>query len=59
MDLIDLPYSTANKTQPVRLRMGEGTAGLEAVSIVQAFDTTVAKFGDKPALHQKILKPVS
>jgi len=51
------PISTSDKTQPVKIRMGEGIAGLEPKTQVQAFDEIVAKFGDKPALHQKVLTP--
>jgi len=57
MDL--LPYATSKKDQPVKIRKGEGLAGEEPITIVQQFDKAVAKFGDKPALHQKIALPVS
>ena len=54
-----LPYSTSKKDQPVKIRKGEGFAGEDPITIVQQFDKVVAKFGDKPALHQKIVLPVS
>jgi hypothetical protein len=56
---MDLPYSTSKKNQAVKIRMGEGMAGSEPQTIVQCFDAVVEKFGDKPALHQKILTEVS
>lgn len=59
MDSSSLPYATADKAQPVRLRMGDGLAAEEPITIIQQFDKVVAKFGDKPALHQKVLKEVS
>jgi hypothetical protein len=57
--MADLPFSTSKKDQPVKIRMGEGFAGIEAKTTVEIFDEVVAKFGDKPALHQKVLKEVS
>lgn len=56
MDSSSLPYATADKAKPVRLRMGDGLAAEEPITIIQQFDKVVAKFGDKPALHQKVLK---
>ena len=56
---MSLPFATADKKQPVQLRLGEGFAGIEPKTIVQAFDEVVDKFGDKPALHQKVLTHVS
>jgi long-chain-fatty-acid--CoA ligase ACSBG len=49
------PFSTSDKTQPVKIRMGEGAAAFEPKTQMQAFDEAVAKFGDKPALHQKVI----
>lgn len=49
------PLSTSDKTQPVRLRMGKGIAGTEPKTSIQVFDDVCAKYGDKPALHQKVL----
>ena len=56
---MDLPYSTSEKNQPVRIRFGKGHGAAEPVTILQRFDNVVSKFGDKPALHQKVLIPVS
>ena len=39
--------------------MGEGVAGTAPKTIIQQFDIVVEKFGDKPALHQKVLTNVS
>ena len=51
---MDLPYSTSRKDQPVKIRMGEGKADLEAKTSIQCFDEVVKKYGSKPAIHQKI-----
>jgi hypothetical protein len=59
MDSSSLPYSTSKKDQPVRIRLGDGLAADEPLTIVQQFDNIVAEFGDKPALHQKMLAKVS
>jgi hypothetical protein len=53
------PLSTSDKTQPVQIRPGEGFAGIKPITQIQAFDDVVAKFGNKPALHQKVLSSVS
>ncbi len=53
------PYATSKKEQPVKIRVGEGLAGIEPKTIIQQFESTVEKFGDKPALHQKVLEEVS
>ena len=52
-------FRTSDKTVGVEIRMGEGPASLKPITQVQQFDEIVAKYGDKPALHQKILSPVS
>lgn len=52
---MDLPYTTSDKTQPVKIRSGDGMAGLEPKTVLQAFDDICKKYGDKPALHQKVL----
>ena len=57
--MADLPFATHKKDQPVKIRMGDGTAGIEAKTVVAAFDKIVQKFGSKPALHQKVIKAVS
>ena len=56
-----LPFSTSEKSDAVRIRMGdEGTMeGIAPKTMVKQFDDIVAKYGDKPALHQKVLKEVS
>uniref|UniRef100_A0A7S3QC85 AMP-dependent synthetase/ligase domain-containing protein n=1 Tax=Chaetoceros debilis TaxID=122233 RepID=A0A7S3QC85_9STRA len=54
--MADLPFATHKKDQPVKIRMGDGTAGIEAKTVVAAFDKIVQKFGSKPALHQKVIK---
>jgi long-chain-fatty-acid--CoA ligase ACSBG len=54
---MDLPFSTSKKDQPVKVREGDGMAGLEPLTIAQSFSNITKKYGDKPALHQKILKP--
>jgi hypothetical protein len=54
---MDLPFSTSKKDQLVKIRQGDGMAGLEPLTISQSFSNIIKKYGDKPALHQKILKP--
>jgi hypothetical protein len=58
MPTSSLPFSTSVKNQPVKIRMGEGIAAEEPVTMVQQFDNVVAKYGDKPALHQKVIAKV-
>ena len=48
-----LPLSTSDVTAEVAIRMGDGAAGEEPVTLMQNWDMIVAKHGDKPALHQK------
>jgi hypothetical protein len=55
---MNLPYSTSAKNQPVKIRMGEGIAAEDPITMVQQFDRVVAKYGDKPALHQKVIAKV-
>ena len=55
----DLPFSTSDKNQPVKIRMGPGAASVAPKTIATVLDATVEKFGDKPALHQKVPVPVS
>lgn len=52
-------FRTSDKTVGVEIRMGKGAAAIEPITQVQLFDNVVAKYGDKPALHQKIIGPVS
>ena len=54
----DLPFSTSDKRQEVRIRPSPGLEQ-EPKTVVQNFDEAVAKYGTKPALHQKIVAPVS
>lgn len=51
-------FSTSVKSQGVQIRMGDGFAGIEAKTQVQVFDEVCAKYGEKPALHQKRIAPV-
>ena len=54
-----LPLSTSDVKQEVRIRMGtEGQSAIPATTVMAGFDKTVAKMGDKPALHQKDMKTV-
>jgi hypothetical protein len=56
----ELPLSTSNVKQEVKIRMGkDGQAANPARTVMQNFDDTVKNHGDKPALHQKVMKPVS
>lgn len=56
----DLPLCTSNVKQLVKIRMGnKGVAGRAPQTVFEMFDATVAKYGDRPSLHQKILQPVS
>lgn len=50
-------FRTSDKTQGIDIRLGDGPAGIEPITQVQLFDNIVEKFGDKPALHQKIIGP--
>lgn len=52
-------FTTSDKSQSVHIRMGEGFAGIEPKTQVKVFDEICAKYGDKPALHQKRMVPVS
>ena len=54
----NLPISTANVTQAVKIRMGEkGMSAIPARTIMNSFDEIVAKCGDQPALFQKGIPP--
>jgi hypothetical protein len=56
----ELPLSTSNVKQEVKIRMGkDGQAAIPARTVMQNFDEVVKNHGDKPALHQKVMKPVS
>jgi len=50
----DLPYSISDKTALVKIRLGPGQAGISSRTVVNIFDDVVGKFGDEPALHQKV-----
>jgi long-chain-fatty-acid--CoA ligase ACSBG len=50
------PLATADVTQEVRIRKGEGEmANAPAKTVMQNFDAVVEKHGSKPALHQKVV----
>ena len=56
----NLPISTADVTVEVNVRMGkEGQSAIPTTTVMKKFDAMVKKHGDKPALHQKVLKAVS
>ena len=55
-----IPLSTSNVKQEVAIRKGDGEFyNLPALTVMECFDETVKKYGDKPALHQKIPVEVS
>jgi hypothetical protein len=57
--MTDLPISTADVSKEVKIRMGkEGQSAIPATTVMKKFDAMVKKHGDKPALHQKVLKAV-
>jgi len=53
-NITDLPYSTSDKTKLVKIRMGKGRADILPRTVVTTFNEVVGKFGDEPALHQKV-----
>jgi long-chain-fatty-acid--CoA ligase ACSBG len=56
--MTDLPISTADVSKEVKIRMGkEGQSALPPTTVMKKFDAVVKKHGDKPAFHQKVLKP--
>ena len=58
--MTDLPISTADVTKEVKIRMGKkGQSAIPTTTVMKKFDAMVKKHGDKPALHQKVLKAVS
>ena len=54
----DLPFATSDKRQAVKIRLGPG-AKQKPRTVTQNFDDIVKKYPNKPALHQKIVPPVS
>lgn len=52
----ELPLSTSDVNQEVKIRLGEGQAGLPPKTVMACFDEIVERIGDRPALNQK--KPV-
>jgi hypothetical protein len=55
----DLPISTADVSKEVKIRMGkDGQSAIPTTTVMKKFDAMVKKHGDKPALHQKVLKAV-
>lgn len=56
----DLPFASSDLTQAVKIRVNEEKGGPWAKKpskVMEEFDTIIYKCGDKPALHQKVLKP--
>jgi hypothetical protein len=57
--MTDLPISTADLAKEVKIRIDmEGQSAIPATTVMKKFDAIVKKYGDKPALHQKVLKAV-
>jgi hypothetical protein len=57
--MTDLPISTADVSKEVKIRMGkDGQSAIPTTTVMKQFDKMVKKHGDKPALHQKVLKAV-
>ena len=54
-----LPLFTTDRTQPVRLRMGENEAGDKPLTVMEVFQKTAKRYASQPALHQKIVAEVS
>lgn len=53
----DLPLATTDQRAEVKIRMGDkGIAAEPPETVMQMFDRRVKEHGDKPALHQKIVK---
>lgn len=51
----ELPLFTSNISQEVKIRMGEaGQASLPPKTVMHSFDSVCSRFGELPALHQKI-----
>lgn len=56
----DLPFASSDLTQAVKIRINEEKGGPWAKKpskVMEEFDTIIYKCGDKPAMHQKVLKP--
>jgi hypothetical protein len=50
----DLPISTSEVTQEVKIRLGkDGQAAIPPKTVMQNFDNVVAKYGNEKALFQK------
>ncbi len=55
-----LPYTTTRADGEVFVRMEEeGPASWPAATVMQVFEQTVKKYGDRPALHFKKVPRVS
>ena len=52
-------YSSSNKAEKVKIRMGKGMAEIDPKTLYESFDAVCAKHGAKSALHQKVITPVS
>ena len=51
----NLPLSTSDVKHEVAIRKGDGDFyNLPAMTVMECFDATVKKYGDKPALNQKV-----
>ena len=51
----ELPLATSVVTQEVKVRLGtEGQAAIAPKTIIQNFDIVATKYGNLPALHQKV-----
>ena len=60
LTMTDLLISTSDLTQEVAIRKAKGKIGeLPAVTVMQNFNGVVEKYGDKPALHQKVITKAS
>lgn len=50
----ELPLSTSDAKQPVKIRLGkDGLAAIEPKTVMQTWNETVVRLGDHPALYQK------
>jgi len=49
----DLPWSTSEIDQEVKIHMGKGQAGIPKLTVMQMFDECLKVNATKPAIHQK------
>lgn len=52
-----MTFSTSDKTEKVKIRMGKGMAEIDPKTLYESFDAVCAKHGAKSALHQKVITP--